>query len=193
MDKNERHAFANPTRLRIRTYRRQRDESIRLDHERSVSAATDVSQDAHGSSGSQMPDLQIARSDYLELCDLTVKYRTPNPSSALRFLERELSRAVVVDDRRIPQTVATLRPQVAFHHQETKRDWVVTIGHPVDFLGREDAISVLSPLGAALIGLSEGQWIDFHTADERSRRIGLVRVLSQPSRFRSARTAGRSP
>jgi regulator of nucleoside diphosphate kinase len=134
--------------------------------------------------------LQIGRSDYLELGDLTTKYRAPIPASTLRFIERELSRAVIVDDRGVSSDVATLRSQVAFHDEETGRDWVVTLGHPADFLSREDAISVLSPLGAALIGLSEGQSIEFNTADGRSRRVGLVRVLCQPSRFASNWAAG---
>lgn len=140
-----------------------------------------------------LPRLQIGSGDYLELGDLTAKYRTPNPSPAIRFLERELARAVVVDDRRLPSDVATLRSQIAFHDEETGRGWVVTIGHPADFLSREDAISVLSPLGAALIGLSEGQSIEFQTADGRSRRVRLVRVLFQPTRCAWNRASGPGP
>jgi regulator of nucleoside diphosphate kinase len=138
----------------------------------------------------QLPQLQLARSDYLELGDLATQHRARARSPALTFLERELSRARVVDDRTIPANVATLRSQVVFHDAETGRDWVVTLGHPEDFVSREDAISVLSPLGAALIGLSEGQSIDFQTADEKSRRVALVRVLSQPSRLRGRASRG---
>jgi regulator of nucleoside diphosphate kinase len=140
-----------------------------------------------------LPGLQIGKSDYFELGDLMTKHRAAIPTSILGFLERELSRAVVVDDRSVRPDVATLRSQVAFHDEETGRDWVVTLGHPADFLSREDAISILSPLGAALIGLSEGQSIEFHTADGRGRRVGLVRVLCQPSRFASRRPAGLPP
>jgi regulator of nucleoside diphosphate kinase len=204
MSEEERHAFAKPRGLRLRTYKREREEPSRHVHERFATETADAAR-AHASlaglrdvdglsaSRAQLPGLQVARSDYLELGDLTAKYRTPTASPALRFLERELSRAVVVDDGEIPSNVATLRSHLAFHDEETGRDWVVTLGHPEDFLGRADAISVLSPLGAALIGLSEGQSIEFQIADERSRRIALVRVLYQPARFGRGGAAGRAP
>lgn len=190
MGKHERRAFPKPAGLRFRSHRHQRGEPDRLTDERPIAAAAGPG-DVSGVSASpvRLPSLQITRSDYLELGDLTVKYRATAPSAALRFLERELARAVVVEDRSIPSNAATLRSHVVFHDEETRRDWAVTLGHPADFISREDAISVLSPLGAALIGLSEGQSIEFRTADERSRRVALARVLYQPGRFGRDRVA----
>lgn len=184
--------------LRIRTYRRRHDEPDRLAHGAPPGAAPEPSHkqgfpaQPHGAGGcsaadTPLPPLKIPRSDYLALVDLAVRHGSPGPSPAVEFLERELSRAEVIDDSKVPPDVATLRSHLVFHDEETGRDWVVTLGHPADVFTREDAISVLSPIGAALIGLSEGQSIEFQTADERSRRIALVRVLFQP------RSAGCKP
>lgn len=127
-----------------------------------------------------LPRLQITRSDYFDLGRLTASRRAPALSHVVAFLERELSRAEIVDDALVRPDVATLGSHLAFHDEATRRDWAVTLGHPSDVVSREDAISVMSPLGAALIGLSEGQSIAFRTADGRDRRIALVRVIAQP-------------
>jgi regulator of nucleoside diphosphate kinase len=201
VSKNEWHERTKPKSFRLRTYGPRHEARSVPAHERPIYAPMEPAStrtplvgfnDARNAlpKHAPLPGLQIGRSDYLELGGLTMKYQAATPASALTFLERELSRALVVDDRSVPSDVATLRSQVAFHDEETGRDWVVTLAHPADFFGRDDAISVMSPLGAALIGLSEGQSIEFNTADGRSRRVGLVRVLCQPRRLASRRATG---
>lgn len=184
MSRNERYEFLKPKGLSLRTYQRRQEDPRGPRRARIEPPLSLLSADRSDSRGHEaLPNLQIARSDYLELGDLTTKYRAKASSPAIDFLEREVSRAIVVDDSKIPSDVATLRSHVVFHDETTGRDWVVTLGHPADFVSRDDAISVLSPLGAALIGLAEGQSIEFQTSDGKSRRIALVRVLYQPDRF----------
>jgi regulator of nucleoside diphosphate kinase len=56
----------------------------------------------------------------------------------------------------------------------------VTLVFPREHAVHDGALSVLTPLGAALIGLREGQSITFETLDGRTRRVTVLRVLSQP-------------
>ncbi|HEX2115931.1 MAG TPA: nucleoside diphosphate kinase regulator, partial [Alphaproteobacteria bacterium] len=93
---------------------------------------------------------------------------------------RELSRARVVDSERIAPDVVTMHSEVLFRDEESGRERAVTLVYPGEHTAHDGALSVLTPLGAALVGLSEGQTISFETSDGRSRRVSVVRVLSQP-------------
>lgn len=61
----------------------------------------------------------------------------------------------------------------------TRRAVLVYPGEEDEGLGR---ISVLSPLGAALIGLSEGQSFQWRSATGVCRTLHVVRVVRQPER-----------
>jgi regulator of nucleoside diphosphate kinase len=75
----------------------------------------------------------------------------------------------------------TMHSEVLFRDEESGRERAVTLVYPGEQAAHEGALSVLTPLGAALVGMAEGQTISFETADGSSRRVSIVRVLSQPS------------
>lgn len=128
-----------------------------------------------------LPEIKMSRRDFARIDQLTATHVPPNASRTLDFLVRELSRATVVAPEEIGSNVVTMLSQVMYRDEETGQKRVVTLVYPPSFPTGEDALSIMTPLGAALIGLSEGQSIEYERADGEKRRVTVVKVLFQPS------------
>jgi regulator of nucleoside diphosphate kinase len=98
----------------------------------------------------------------------------------VEFLRHELARATVVASEQVPRHVATMNSRVRYRDKEAGEVFTVSLVYP----GEEDSllgrISVLSPTGAALLGLSEGRSIEWTTIDGRRRHLTLLAVFFQP-------------
>jgi regulator of nucleoside diphosphate kinase len=71
-------------------------------------------------------------------------------------LEDELARAEVVDSKSIPPTVVTMNSTVRFKVISTNNEYLLTLVYPKDIKPDGSTISILAPVGSALIGLSQG-------------------------------------
>jgi regulator of nucleoside diphosphate kinase len=76
-------------------------------------------------------------------------------------LQRELDRAIVVSSEAVPGDVATMNSRVLYVDETTGERRSVTIVYPLDADASKGMVSVLAPVGAALLGLSIGQAIDW--------------------------------
>ena len=85
------------------------------------------------------------------------------PPEFLDELEAELARAEVLEPAEMPGNVASLNKQVTFKVLETGKVFTKTLTAPDQVDKFEDSLSVFAPLGAALIGLSVGQTIQWKT------------------------------
>ncbi|KTG28627.1 transcription elongation factor GreAB [Idiomarina sp. WRN-38] len=85
------------------------------------------------------------------------------PPEFLDELEAELARAEVLEPAEMPENVASLNKQVTFKVLETGKVFTKTLTAPDQVDKFEDSLSVFAPLGAALIGLSVGQTIQWKT------------------------------
>lgn len=97
-----------------------------------------------------------------------------------QFLDQELARADVVPPHAIGPSVATMNSRVEYEDLATGQRRCVTIVYPDQADPGAERISVVSPLGAALLGLTKGQEITWQLSDGRPRRTRLVRVIFQP-------------
>jgi regulator of nucleoside diphosphate kinase len=95
-------------------------------------------------------------------------------------LAAELSRAAVVDSCRVPPDVVTMNSRVLFEDQSTGGRRDVTIVFPQQADASINRISVLAPVGTALLGLAAGQSIVWPFPDGRSRSLRVVKVIYQP-------------
>lgn len=98
-------------------------------------------------------------------------------------LIEELERAEVLPPRQIPPGVVTLNSRVRFVDLSTGRESEKTLVYPgaVGGLGgAADALSILAPIGCALLGLSEGQEIDWLLPRGTRARLRVEKVLYQP-------------
>ena len=121
--------------------------------------------------------LLAAESDLVAGLALQAEHR--NPAVAAMLLE-EIERAELHEPDTLPEEVVTIGSEVDFIDEKTSQLRTVELVLPASAniaLGR---ISILTPMGAALYGLTAGQSIDWPTRDGHSRRIRILRVR-QPS------------
>lgn len=94
-------------------------------------------------------------------------------------LELELEKAAVVDPGRIPADVITMNTQVRLRFDDALEDTVYTLVYPSDSSIKEGRISVLSPIGTALLGYQAGDVIQWRVPDG-TVRIEIMEILYQP-------------
>jgi len=96
-------------------------------------------------------------------------------------LAPELDRADVVPFRAVPPDVVVMNSRVVFKDETTGEFRTVTIVYPQDADPSQGKISVMAPVGCALLGLSVGQSIEWCFPDGRPRTLRVVEVLHQPA------------
>jgi regulator of nucleoside diphosphate kinase len=95
-------------------------------------------------------------------------------SRVAAFLRREVDRAIAVPKDEAASLVR-LGSCVSFE-DETGKLYSGKVGFPIDIADHPEPISVLTPVGAALLGLAEGQAISYETPDGRTKRLTILRV-----------------
>jgi regulator of nucleoside diphosphate kinase len=96
----------------------------------------------------------------------------------LEDLKTELDRAVVVDEKKIPADVITMNTKAVLLMDGTDRE-TVTLVYPNEIDPAENRISVLSPIGTAILGYREGERVKWKVPDGTAD-ITVEKVLSQP-------------
>src|SRR5690606_2867155 len=76
-------------------------------------------------------------------------------------LAAELERADVVDPKDVPPTVVTMNSTVRFKVENSGEEFQLTLVYPKDVDSSGGSISVLAPVGSALLGLSQGEEIEW--------------------------------
>jgi regulator of nucleoside diphosphate kinase len=99
---------------------------------------------------------------------------------ACAALEDELGRARVVESAAIPHDVVTMNSRVRFQDVETGDETEVTLVYPKDADIGAGKVSVLAPVGSALLGLSCGESIEWPMPAGRKRHLRIVAVTYQP-------------
>jgi regulator of nucleoside diphosphate kinase len=92
-------------------------------------------------------------------------------------LEHEIERAVVVEPQKVARDVVTMNSRVALRLNDEEKE--VALVYPQDADESSGKLSVLSDVGAAILGYQEGDIIDWIVSD-RTRRILIERVIYQP-------------
>jgi regulator of nucleoside diphosphate kinase len=85
-----------------------------------------------------------------------------------------------VVDSNATGNVVTMNSRVLFEDVRTQEKGTVTVVYPADADPSSGKISVLSPVGAALLGESEGGEVELPLPHGQTRRIRIDSVLYQP-------------
>jgi regulator of nucleoside diphosphate kinase len=94
-------------------------------------------------------------------------------------LEDELERALVLQPDAVPANVVTMNSEVEFEDVDTQARSVVRLVYPPDADASRGSISVLAPLGSALLGLRAGQSIHWRMP-AGTRHLRVLEVRYQP-------------
>ena len=100
-------------------------------------------------------------------------------------LENELSRAVVVPPEEIPRDVVTMNSRVVFEDETTGERREITLVYPWEADIDAGKISVLVPVGTALLGMRVGQSIDWVLPNGEKHRYRVIAVPYQPEKAHS--------
>lgn len=97
----------------------------------------------------------------------------------VRSLEDELDRAKVVKSSRIPPDVITMNSEVRLRDLDTGDEYVYRLVFPNRALRAPNALSVLAPIGTALLGYRTGDVVEWRVP-KGLRRLKILDVLYQP-------------
>lgn len=121
------------------------------------------------------PKIVLTEEDYARLSRLADAAADRMPEVA-DYLATELDRAKIVPSSRVPSKLVTMGATLTFRDEQTGRTERVTLVFPEEANIAEKRISVMTPIGAALIGLSEGQSISWPTRTGEIHRLEILSV-----------------
>lgn len=123
----------------------------------------------------QLPPIKIRQRDSERLAHLAEAAAGKSPATA-EFLAGEIERATVVPDTEPLAGVVGMESEVIFMDDATGVQKHVTLVYPESADIGEGRVSVLTPIGAALIGLSAEQAISFVTPLGELRSLTVMEV-----------------
>jgi regulator of nucleoside diphosphate kinase len=144
-----------------------------------------------------LPPIIISRRDYARLerlADNALRERHP----VGRFLMSEIRRAIVFDTNKRPDGVACINEWVTYRIDGRRRSESKVLVFPEELRNGQIELSVLSPLGAAVLGLGIGHRMKFFSIEGGVHSViveDVVAPAGAPLRFplNSRRKATRAP
>jgi regulator of nucleoside diphosphate kinase len=127
------------------------------------------------------PGIMMSSHDFDRL-EALLENLSENDFPGKEALQDELDRAETVDPRQMPPTVVTMNSTVRFMNETTGEEFCMTLVYPKDVQGKPDRISILAPVGSALIGLSIGDLIEWSLPGGGIIRVRIIDIIYQPER-----------
>jgi regulator of nucleoside diphosphate kinase len=126
------------------------------------------------------PSILLSHDDYNLLTDLARATLARYPADDAQLLLEELHRADTVSAEWVPSGVVMMNSYVEFRDDRTGASRRVQLVYPYQADIKKGRISVLSLVGAALIGLAEGQSIAWQIRNGDQRRLTVLRARKEP-------------
>jgi regulator of nucleoside diphosphate kinase len=117
--------------------------------------------------------LLAAESDMVATLALQTEHRQPVVAA---MLLEEIERAELHEPETLPDSAVTIGSEADFIDDRTRQVRTIELVLPAMANIAEGRISILTPMGAALYGLTAGQSIDWPDLDGNERRITILRV-----------------
>lgn len=123
----------------------------------------------------------ISERDYNDLVNMLESLSTADFKKA-SFLEEEMLRADIVESEKMPAEVVAMNSNVRFLDIESGEMLGVRVTYPWDSNIDEGRVSVLAPLGSALLGLGVGQEISWPLPNGRTKNLRVMQVQKENER-----------
>ena len=125
------------------------------------------------------PFIILTRLDVQRLEQLIDRLGDDSPGA--EALQAELDRAEdVVGHDEVPAGVVTMNSSVHCREQGSGKDYHLTLVYPKHANADEGKISIMAPVGSALLGLQVGQHIDWPAPGGKTLKLELLSVEGQP-------------
>tara|TARA_R110002049_G_scaffold307712_1_gene509021 strand:- start:14127 stop:14564 length:438 start_codon:yes stop_codon:yes gene_type:complete len=126
------------------------------------------------------PKIVINADDLAHLEGLADGMMRRHPTLADRLFE-EIGRARVVASNKMPQGVVGMGSTVTYRDETTGQEKSVTLVYPEEADISRLRVSVMTPIGIALIGLSEGASFYWDTREDQRRTLTVLSVTQMPA------------
>lgn len=125
--------------------------------------------------------IQITELDRKRLLDLIREAQSGEyrKSVYLEDLRGELERAQVVAPQEIPPDVITMNSKVVLVDQDTNEEETYTLVYPENANPAEGKVSILAPIGTAMLGYRVGDVFEWEVPAGK-RRLKVEKILYQP-------------
>ncbi|MGE0259560.1 MAG: nucleoside diphosphate kinase regulator [Alphaproteobacteria bacterium] len=123
------------------------------------------------------PNITLLAAEHDRLSALADAAAQSDPEAA-DMLAEELERARVVNRLHAPKNIVRMGSDVLFRDDTTKEIRRVSLVFPNEADISRNKVSVLTPIGAALIGLRAGQSIAWRTRNGETRRLTVLKVTN---------------
>ncbi len=134
------------------------------------------------------PRVRVTEADFEKLMNIGRVSRSPMPGATL--LLEELERFTIVPDRmKLAGRFVSLGSKVTYLDRALRLQRTVFVGLPGEADMEANRISVLAPVGAALIGLAVGDVFRWSGPDQRLREIEVLEI-EDPVRTQAAGVSG---
>jgi regulator of nucleoside diphosphate kinase len=121
-----------------------------------------------------VPNIVVGDADHDRLTSLATAALERVPEVAAELLS-EMGRAHIVPDGSVPANVVRMGSRMTFRSDDG-RERTATLVYPVDEDSTAHKLSIMTPVGAALIGLAESQSISWTARDGRRHELTVVKV-----------------
>lgn len=120
------------------------------------------------------PEIIVGEADHKQLNILAMAglNHTPDQSDDLLY---ELERARILSDAEVPADIVRMGSAVRYR-TDNGQEHAVTLVYPVDADIAAGRISIMTPVGTALIGLRVGQSISWRSRDNRKHMLTVLDV-----------------
>lgn len=131
----------------------------------------------------EQPPITVTEADYNRIVALLDK--TSDNAPGIRELRAELARSDVVTSEQMPADVVTMNSTVLFENVDTGKHLDLALVYPQDIDGSAGKVSILAPVGSALLGLAVDQTIHWQGPGGNTLKLRVLEVRNQPeARFR---------
>lgn len=125
------------------------------------------------------PRIVINADDLAHLEGLAHGMIKRQPALADRLFD-EIGRARIAAPSKMPKNVVSMGSTVTYRDETTGRERSVTLVYPEDADITQLRVSVMTPIGVALLGLAEGAGFYWDTRENQRRMLTIIRV-EQPA------------
>ncbi|GHE89914.1 nucleoside diphosphate kinase regulator [Aliiroseovarius zhejiangensis] len=128
------------------------------------------------------PKIVINADDIMHLEGLVDGMMRRHPALADRLLD-EISRARIVSPSKMPKDVVGIGSTVTYRDESTRQNKTVTLVYPEDADISQFRVSVMTPIGVALLGLAEGTSFYWDTRENQRRTLTIISVEQPESTY----------
>lgn len=129
----------------------------------------------------ELPPITVSSQDLERLYALLERLPAENFANAAA-LENELMRANVLETHEIPPDVVTMRSIVRFVINPSGKVFELLLCYPDEMDDNPNKVSILAPIGSAILGMSVGQQIEWPAPGGGNISVRIVAVTWQPER-----------